>query len=195
MSVDGRQPCTKCRGAQHVFDATSRLWAPCLCVRRLTDADLARRSGVTGEARPLSDFGDGFSTFYRTAVSFPGASSLIGPFPILADAAQSFLAQAARRLGGGRLIRLGDAVDAWFDRDRKRAFVIAALSAGSLALLCGDEPPHSWNGPILATLADRRRLAGNPTLIAATGDIVALYGERVDGLFGPRSPSFMLRPT
>lgn len=171
-----------------------RRWTLCACAKATREAI---HDGTDGAVRAASSFGEGFSRFVQAAIGGRGPASLIGPLPDLAEAA-TCVVRSARECDMPRahLYRLHEFVDVAFERERKRAFFERALSLDLTAILCGEEPEHSYNGAMLALVVVRRRLVGRPTLVASIGDVAVLYGERAEACFrgAVRAPSFQIKP-
>ena len=171
--------CPRCKGRKHVL--RGKLWEPCWCVQQAKTQAAKIQSGLQGEARPLAEFGGDFGKFVRRAMGYGGPSMLYGQFPLLMEAARSALHAAIVTDRTAKLFRLPDLVDVSFDRDKKAKVMYSAFDADFTILVCGDEPTHSYNGPTIATICNRRRLdPARPTLIATSGDLVGLYGERTE---------------
>lgn len=188
-------PCQTCRGKKHLFDHATRLWSPCACVK---EAKEKASQALVGEAKLPAAFGTAFAKFVMQAIDFPGPSWLSAPLPWLHEAAVSAIGAALNDGKTARLYRLEEVVDAAFkDRGDKAAFDDCVERRGFVAIVCGDEPPHKWNGQRLLKVVLQRRYAKKPTLIAAIGDLVALYGESAEAVFRglSRYPSLKLRIT
>ena len=156
--------CPRCKDKRHVFDAASGLWIPCGC-------------GTGKVARPLDSFGQGFGRFVRQALAADGPSLILGIFPALDEAARAVVAAGKATGRASRLVRLEEARDAAFEREKKVAYFAKLEEIAFVAVVCGDETKHSWNGTVLAQIVAHRTSAGRPTMIATTGDLIALYGE------------------
>lgn len=186
--------CNRCNGRRHIMGA-DRKWKSCPCVDRAKD-DLTRvRSGLEGRAKPVTDFGQEYGRFVRSAINAKTPSWLCGEPTLLLDAANSALEVAVLTDRKAKLVRLGDLVDSAFERARKEKLVRSCLEQDFLILLCGSEPPHKWNVSLLVDLVTRRRTANKSTMVAATGDLRSLYGEDANACFKglARYPSYRLQ--
>jgi len=172
-------PCAVCRGRKHVRDAATGRWRPCACRAEAVRDALLERGGVADvEVRPLSAFGRGFGRFVRTAYEASGHSVLYGQMPAVGEAALAALRAAIGTGRDGRLVRLSELVDLTFNREEKARLEAQLSRLAFIVVLCGEEGRHSYNGPRLSELVNRRDVEGRSTLVAATGNLRALYGDR-----------------
>ena len=157
----------------HVFKDSR--WTPCACLKTKRKRDALKDAGVTGAPKELRRWCDGFASWARAAVRRNCGVSVLRGTPSQVMEAANTLAALAAKTGTSRAVKLSDLVDDCFDRERKKGRF--KTQPAFMVIICGVEPPHSYNGPTLFSLVTRRRMAGLPTVIATTAPLHRLYGE------------------
>lgn len=183
--------CGTCRGRKHVYRKATNNWVRCGCVSGDRSRAAAAKEGAA-EAPPLSDFGTNYGKFIRRALAGEKAFLAMGDPSTIEGAALSAVGAAEATGRASKLLRLGDVVDANFDRTKKDKMLSGSMNADLLVMCCGNETPHKFNGPLLAHMVARRTAAHKPTLIVAVGDPRALYGEAAEGATPDGTPSYRI---
>jgi hypothetical protein len=176
--------CT-CNGAKHVY--VDGVWVACVCLRQQQDRLRFIDAGIATRSRKASSFGRRFPQFARDALAFPGPSLLSGSLPTLEEATFAIVSMAIERFSDStrcQAVTVDSLVDAMFDRKEKREMLARFKHIGFLAIVCGVETPHSWNGKTVTRMVLSRRYERKPTLIACTASKPChLYGAESKAMF------------